>query len=120
MLFLGFSADEPRVLGYEAKWHVGSSQYARTVRSFIDPVAEAGLHRRACQLAVAVWRECGLSGYARVDLRLDEAGQPCVLEANANPCLSSDAGFMAAAGRAGLGPAEVVGRVVAAAQGGHP
>jgi len=119
MLFLDFAKDEPRVLSYEAKWHVDSSVYARTVRSFVDPVAEAALYDEACRVALAVWRECGLAGYARVDLRLDEDGRPCVLEANANPCLSADAGFMAAAARAGLGPADVVGRVVAAADGGR-
>jgi D-alanine-D-alanine ligase len=34
---------------------------------------------------------------------------------NANPCLAADAGFMAAAGKAGLDAGQVVARILAAA-----
>src|SRR6185295_11175581 len=47
-----------------------------------------------------------------VDLRLDEHGEPCILEVNANPCLAADAGFMAAAAQADLTAAEVVRRIL--------
>ena len=32
-----------------------------------------------------------LSGFVRVDFRIDEAGTPFVLEINANPCITPDA-----------------------------
>jgi len=44
----------------------------------------------------------GLRGYARVDFRVDAQGRPWILEINANPCLSPDAGFAAALARAGI------------------
>jgi len=37
-----------------------------------------------------------------VDFRVDPSGRPWILEVNTNPCLSPDAGFDAAAERAGL------------------
>jgi D-alanine-D-alanine ligase len=71
-------------------------------------------------VARTAWEASGVRGYARVDVRLDETGTPCVLEINANPCLSDDAGFMAAARRAGLDAAAVVDRLLGAAAGARP
>ena len=49
-------------------------------------------------------RECwflfNLTGYARVDFRVDEKGMPYVLEVNSNPFLTEHEGFGAAAKRA--------------------
>jgi D-alanine-D-alanine ligase len=116
MVYVDFPAEMPRVLGFEAKWDHDSFAYTHTVRRFLDGAGEPELERELEGLARAAYQACGLSGYARVDLRLDEAGRPCILEVNANPCLSADAGFMAAAGRAGLDAAAVVARVLAAVE----
>ena len=63
-------------------------------------------------MALRCWRLFKLSGYARVDFRVDSGNRPWVLEINANPCLSPDSGFFAAAARAGLSFREVVKRIV--------
>ena len=42
-----------------------------------------------------------LSGYARIDLRLDASGQAYVIEANPNPQLSPDEDFARSAQTAG-------------------
>lgn len=117
MAYEGFSAGEAPILGYEAKWLTDSAAYRQTVRRFPQTPADLPLLRRAAELAEAAWHACGLAGYARVDLRLDEAGEPRILEVNTNPCLAGDAGFMAAARRAGLTAGEVVRRILAAASG---
>jgi D-alanine-D-alanine ligase len=116
MTFVDFPPDRPRIVGWAAKWDEASFSYRHTVRRFLGP-AEAELSRRLEGVARAAWTACGLAGYGRVDVRLDDADTPCVLEVNANPCISPDAGFAAAAVEAGLAPADVVRRILAAAEG---
>jgi D-alanine-D-alanine ligase len=59
-----------------------------------------------------VYRSLMLSGYARIDLRLSEAGEPFVLEANPNPQLAADEDFADAARAAGLPYETVVQRIL--------
>ncbi|NGZ96443.1 MAG: D-alanine--D-alanine ligase [Nitrospira sp. WS110] len=54
------------------------------------------------RLAKRVYRSLGLSGYARVDFRLDPAGQVYVLEANPNPHIATVEDFASSAVSAGL------------------
>jgi D-alanine-D-alanine ligase len=61
------------------------------------------------------WRAFNLRGYARIDLRMDAAGVPWVLEINANPCLSPDAGFAAAVIEAGMTPTLAIEHIVSVA-----
>ena len=112
IVFEDFPAGMSRVVGYDAKWREDSFAYQHTVRVFPDGFSDAALLARLRAISLAAWRICGLRGYARVDLRLDEYGEPYVLEVNANPSLTADAGFMAAAGEAGLTAREVVGRIL--------
>ena len=51
--------------------------------------------------------------------RVDAAGRPEILEVNLNPCLAPDAGFVAAAARAGLDYDAVIGSIVTATRGRH-
>jgi GNAT superfamily N-acetyltransferase len=115
IVFEGFPAGMSRIVGYEAKWHEESFAYIHTVRRFPLGAEDSELLAEAARLARGAWRACGLSGYARVDLRLDEHDKPYILEVNANPCISADAGFMAAAREAGLSPRDVVRRILEAA-----
>ncbi len=97
--FEGFPADKPAIVGYAAKWHADSFEYRNTVRSF---EVEPELAVRAERVARDCWELFRLTGYARIDLRVDADGTPWVLEVNANPCLSPDAGFAAALAAAGI------------------
>ncbi len=60
------------------------------------------LARHLSRVAKRTYRALGLSGYARVDLRLSEDGRIWVLEANPNPDLRSVEDFAAAADEAGI------------------
>ena len=113
--FIDFPADRPRILDYEAKWLPESAAYRGTVRHTLSPAEEPELTQQLGAIAQQVWTLFNLRGYARVDFRVDAAGQPWIVDINANPCLAPDAGFTAAAAAAGLTYDAVVRRIVAAA-----
>ncbi|MCW8926490.1 MAG: hypothetical protein OQJ84_09550 [Xanthomonadales bacterium] len=111
--FVGFPPGKPKIVGYAAKWDVDAPEYHATPREF--PILNAGLSNALTQLARKCWKSFGLRGYARVDFRLDAQGTPWVLEVNANPCLSRDAGFAAAAHGADFTYEQLIGLIVEAA-----
>ncbi len=117
--FDDYPPGKPRFVGYRAKWDGGSFEYGRTPRSFDFPRRDEKLLAELKRLSVACWETFGLRGYARVDFRVDSGGRPWVLEVNTNPCLSPDAGFMAAATRAGLSINDVVRRILNECNGLH-
>jgi D-alanine-D-alanine ligase len=53
------------------------------------------------RLAKRVYRALGLSGYARIDVRMDAEGHVYVLEANPNPQIAHDEDFSDSAEKAG-------------------
>jgi D-alanine-D-alanine ligase len=115
ILFDALPAGRPRIVDYEAKWDPDSHAYHNTPRRFGVETREPALAAELGRLAVACWRAAGLSGYARVDFRVDEAGSPTVLEINANPCLAADAGFAATAAEAGICYDDMIARILHAA-----
>lgn len=110
--FDAYPANKIRVVDYRAKWEPQSFEYLHTVRRFDFDPEEESLLASLSDMATACWRLFELNGYARVDFRVDEAGVPWILEVNANPCLAPDAGFAAAAERAGIAFDDVVRRIV--------
>lgn len=58
------------------------------------------------------YRILGLSGYARIDLRMDPEGKVYVLEANANPQLAYGEDFAESAHRAGIAYDELLQRII--------
>lgn len=115
--FRDFPPERRKVVGFSAKWVADSFAYQHTFREYDFGSADAALLEELRRLAMRCWNEFDLRGYARVDFRIDAERRPWILEINGNPCISPDAGFMAAAERAGMTGDDVVGRIVAAASG---
>jgi D-alanine-D-alanine ligase len=113
MLFVDYPEGKRRIVDYAAKWHRGSFEFTNTVRRFEFADDDRPLLGRLEAIATDCWRLFGLRGHARVDVRVDAEGRPWVLEVNINPCLSPNAGFAAAAERAGLSLTDVVRRIAA-------
>jgi D-alanine-D-alanine ligase len=113
MTFVDYPVDKPKIVGYAAKWNSDAAEYHCTQRRF--PVLSDAERHALQDVARRCWNLFGLRGYARVDVRLDRAGNPFVLEVNANPCLSRDAGFAAAALEAGIRYRQIIEMILHAA-----
>jgi D-alanine-D-alanine ligase len=100
--FAAFPAGKPRIVSRDAKWNETSFEYHNTPRRFEFPPSDRNLIDQLTKLTLDCWRLFHLTGYARVDFRIDPQGQPWILEINTNPCISPDAGFAAALARAGF------------------
>lgn len=114
--FEGFGPGRPRIVDYEAKWAQGSFAYTHTPRRFLADGEDAALAAELRRLALASWHQLGLGGYGRIDVRVDPQNRCYVLEANANPCLTGDAGFAAAAQAVGMSYDDMIGRILARAR----
>jgi D-alanine-D-alanine ligase len=90
-------------------------EYSDTMRVFDWRAREPALDRTLEQLSKQCWEVFGLSGYARVDFRVDAEGQPYILEINPNPCLEPDAGVAAACEQVGIPYASVIEDIIRAA-----
>ena len=115
IVFADWNPKAYRIVDYAAKWDPASEEYARTQRYFLRESDEPRLFGSLQQLALQCWHLFRLRGAARVDFRLDDKGTPRILEVNANPCLSPEAGFAAAAKQAGLGYPECIEELLNAA-----
>ncbi len=112
ILFRDFGPDRPRIVDYHAKWSPGSFEYENTIRVFPDLSGNPALEQNLRKAAGDAWRCLGMNGYGRVDIRVDAQDTVYVLEANANPCISPDSGFTAAARKAGYPFSSVIHRIL--------
>jgi len=110
--FAGAMAQGVRIVGYQAKWQPGSTDDEDTPRSFAVAEADRELVQKLQALAMATWHAFELRGYARVDFRVDERGDPWIIDINTNPCLTSGAGFAAAVEQAGLSFAQAIEQIL--------
>ena len=110
--FIEFPDDKLRIVDFRAKWEEQSYEYTHTPRSFEFADADQPLLAELRAVAGRCWEFFNLSGYARIDFRVDAENRPWVLEINTNPCLSPDGGFYAAAERAHLSFTRMVERIV--------
>ena len=91
-----------RIVGYRAKWDETSFEFHNSSRTFPENL-DTHLVENLQKISLHCFRLFGLRDYGRIDVRVDTAGRIHVLEVNANPCLSPDAGFPAAVTESGIG-----------------
>jgi len=105
----------PHLVTYEAKWVTGSAYDLGTPVKCPAENLDRVLAAKLGHLAAQAYRAVGCRDYARVDLRLNAAGEPCILEVNPNPDISPDAGLARAATRGGIPYDELISRIARAA-----
>jgi len=110
--FENYPKGRHKIVDYKAKWESESFEYQNTVRSFDFPDHDKPLLNRIIKIAMECWKLFNLKGYARVDFRVDDSGNPWVLEVNTNPCIAPDSGFVAAAGKANLTFKHIIERII--------
>lgn len=88
---------------YRDRWGI-DYQFARTL-----PEGKAEYIPRLCK---RIYRILGLSGYARMDLRLTPDGQVYVLEANANAAIANNEDVAYSAEKAGLNYEQLIQRLL--------
>ncbi len=110
-----FPPDRPHFVDYTVKWQPGTiagQVSPRRIPAPIDAVTTARLQA----LAVRAWQACGCRDYARIDTRMDAAGNVFVLDVNVNCDLSPLAGLPAALTAAGISFQEFVEQMIVNAE----
>ena len=90
-----------RIVSYRSKWDTGCEEDLGA-RPCCPASLSPELTNELQRLAITAWQAVGGKGYGRVDFRIDATGRPWVLEVNANPDLSPDAGLARMARAAGF------------------
>jgi len=101
----------PKVLTFAGKWEPRNPYYKGTNAVCPADITPA-LHEEIAQVCLAAFKCLGCRAYARVDMRLNAAGQVVVLEVNPNPDISPELGAARQAGVAGMSYTEFIGKIV--------
>lgn len=91
----------PPILTFAAKWQP-DSPYFQGARVICPAEIGADEKESITRTALAAFRLLGCRGYARVDMRRDDAGRLNVIEVNPNPDISPSSGAVRQAEAAGM------------------
>jgi D-alanine-D-alanine ligase len=102
LFFSNMPADAKRIATDRVKWSVKYQQKygieSGPAKDLPDDISQKIQH--VCR---RTYRALELSGYARIDLRLDDSGRVWILEANPNPQIARGEDFAASAAKVGVG-----------------
>ncbi len=108
--FSAMPEERPHIVSYAAKWDEDHVDYAGSMPKPMQNVSDE-LVAAIEGVSFAAFRALGLRDFGRVDLRVDDAGQPWVIDVNPNCDLSPDAGVARAAAHGGLDYPHLLGRI---------
>lgn len=111
LLFEGMPDGKPHIATRKVKW---DAEYQKRY-GIISQEAQglsSELQQRIRNICKRTYRALGLSGYARIDLRLNSKGEVFVIEANPNPEIAFREDFADAAEAAGISYEDLIQRIV--------
>ena len=111
LFFTNMPADAKRIATDRVKWSV---KYQKKYGIESGPAKELpeDIADRIQHVCKRAYRALELSGYARIDLRLDDAGKVWLLEANPNPQIAKGEDFAASAEKVGIGYDSLLQRII--------
>ena len=109
--FTNMPEGSKRIATDRVKWSV-KYQKKYGIDSGVAKDLPDGLAEKIQHLCKRAYRALELSGYARVDLRLDETGNPWVIEVNPNPQIARGEDFAASAENIGISYETVLQRII--------
>jgi D-alanine-D-alanine ligase len=113
--FSGFPQDRPRIASWAAKWGddgEGKGEEFAGTKSIFPSNIDEELTTRIQQVAIDAFNALRLRDYARVDLRMTEAGEIYVIEVNPNCYLEKKSEFAQAAKKDGLDYRSLINNIV--------
>ena len=113
--FSKFPADRPRIASWEAKWGdegTGTGAEFAGTQSIFPENLDADLVTRMQKVATECFQALRLRDYARIDLRVTDAGEIYVIEVNPNCYLERESEFARAAKKSGLEYDALIARIV--------
>ena len=111
LFFTNMPEGSRRIATDRVKWSV-KYQKKYGIDSGMATELPEGKAERIQHLCKRAFRALELSGYARIDLRLDEAGNPWVIEANPNPQIAKGEDFAASAEKVGMSYESLLQRII--------
>jgi D-alanine-D-alanine ligase len=111
LFFTNMPEGSKRIATDRVKWSV---KYQKKYGIESGPARDLsdGVSDKIQHLCKRAYRALEMSGYARIDLRLDDAGNVWVLEANPNPQIARGEDFAASAEKVGIGYDSLLQRIV--------
>ena len=111
LLFTKMPEDVPRIATARVKWDV-KYQEKRGITTAQAKDLPEGVPEQIVRVCKRIYRCLGLTGYARIDLRMTAEGRIYVLEANPNPQLAYDEDLAESAHAAGISYEQLCQRIV--------
>lgn len=102
----------PNIITYRAKWDPYSRDYHALGSSCPPRDLSPELSAKMKDIAMRAFKALGCRDYARVDMRLDRAGNPYILEVNPNPDLADGCAFAASVRASGRTYAQAIVEIV--------